>query len=483
MQDRKDNRIKRIRDTVNEFQGIELGKLPPQAVDLEEAVLGAIMLESKSLKSVSPILTAESFYKESHAKIYQAAIDIHSKGEPIDILTVTTQLRKNGELELVGGPLYISSLTNRVASTANVETHARYIVQMAMKRESIRVGNTLVQQGYDETEDCFDVIETGLKSLSTILQTNVKGEITEAKESVIGILQEVADRKEGKVIGIPSSIISIRNKIGVFGETDMIVVGGSTSMGKTAYAISECLAMAQDGKPVVFFSLEMSKQQIVYRLLSQLAAVDLHDLVQGKLDELQEKALHNAIGQLERLKIFIDDTPALNVNDFRARCHKLKDKHNIKAVFIDYLQLMTSPAKGKNQSREQELSNISRTCKQVAKEIKCSVFALAQLSREVGKRKDTGYRPITSDIRECGSIEQDADIVLFPYRAHHYGVSGSKDNEAVMIVAKNRNGSLGDCRMSWVKHLAKYKSYSSDDELKDFTEAKSKYDSESTSPF
>ena len=472
-------RIKRIREGVNkanENVSLELGKLPPQSLDMEEAVLGALLLEGDSIHRVIGTLKPEHFYKEAHSHIFKAIVFLLKHGSPIDILTVKEQLKKDGQLEMCGGVMFLNGLTNKVGFAGNIETHALHIVQKFMHRELIRVSSLSVQNGYDETKDIFDLLSEASLSINKIIGENVKSDVSVARDLIGEMLQNIEDRLKDKVSGVPSSIVSLRNKLGYFAEGDMIVVGGSTSMGKTAYIDSEATYWIREGRSVAIFSLEMSKIQMMYRFISQISGVDLETLAKRKPSDDNLKMIHVAIGQIENAKLFIDDTPAISVQELRAKCHKLNDKHKLGAIFIDYLQLVTLTERPKGMSREQELSEISRSTKRLAKEIRCPVFALVQLSREVARRKDNGFRPILSDIRESGSIEQDADVVLFPYRPEYYGIKDFTDDYAEMIVAKNRNGSLGSCKMKFTGHLAKYSTWTDNGTVESFIDAKNQYD-------
>lgn len=472
---KRSERIRAIRNAVA-VNDANLAKIPPNNIELEEAILGAIFLEPITYRRISDQLKPETFYKESHNLIYKAMQRLAAKGEPIDLLTVKHELTKAGELENVGGPLYLSSLPNKVNSSVNIETHARIVQEHYMARRLIVSGNEITKKAFEADVDVFDLLSEASISIGSILTENVKADVTVARDLMNPMLKDIEDRLNNKVSGLQSSIVSIRNKIGYFANGDMIVVGGSTSMGKTAYLVSEALYWAREGRAVAIFSLEMMKVQMMYRFISQVSRVGLETVGKGKPNEKELKDIHVAIGQLENTKLFIDDTPGISVQELRAKCHKLNDRHNLEAVFIDYLQLMTLAGKPKNMSREQELSEISRSVKRLAKELNCPVFALVQLSREVGKRKENGYRPILSDIRESGSIEQDADIVMFPYRPHYYGLGDYTEDYAESIIAKNRNGSLGICKMKFTGYVASYTTFTDNEAVKSFAESKNDYD-------
>lgn len=448
--------------------GMELGKLPPQAVDLEEGVLGAILLEKSTLKKVVEILRPESFYKEAHYLIYEACVKLDAKGEPIDLLTVTQQLRETGNLENVGGQVYIARLTNKVASSANTEYHARIIAEKYMAREIIRVSNEAIKLAYDETADVFDLHDLTTKQFDKIIQTNVKSQAICLADVVPDWLKELYERSlsEKPATGLPSAIHSINLLTGGYQKTDLIYVAARPGMGKTSFALGEAITMAMQGYPVAFFSLEMSKEQLVNRVAAYITEIDVSDLSRGKLDETRMSHLDSAIDFISNLPIYIDDTALLTAQDFRAKCHKLKQKHGIRAVFGDYVQLMSgSNDKDKrNNNREQVISDISRTLKITAKEIECPVIFLSQLSRQCESRSDK--RPMLSDLRESGSLEQDADIVAFLYRPEYYFPDATDENGLSVrgigefIVAKHRNGGLSTIKMRFIDHLAKYSDWS-----------------------
>ncbi|MFN8699847.1 MAG: replicative DNA helicase [Flavobacteriales bacterium] len=461
-QKRRD-RIQGIRDAMNQSMGVEIGKIPPQAADLEEAVLGALMLDTTALNAVIDILKPSSFYKEAHARIFGAIAELFQKGLPVDILTVTHALRKSGDIELVGGPLYISQLTNRVASSANVETHARIIAQKFIQRELIRISNEIIRDAYDETSDVFDLLDKAENNLFQVAEGNIRKNYDKMSSLIKSAMDQIETARQNSsgVSGVPTGFNALDRVTGGWQRSDMIIVAARPGMGKTAFVLSMARNMAVDFQvPVALFSLEMSSLQLVQRLIASETEIDGEKLRKGTLEDHEFHQLHQRISRISEAPIFIDDTPALSVFELRAKCRRLKAQHGIQMIIIDYLQLMTAGGDNKIGNREQEISTISRSIKQIAKELDVPVIALSQLSRQVESR--TGEkRPQLSDLRESGAIEQDADIVSFIYRPEYYGfdtdaAGNSTAGRADIIIAKHRNGGLEDVPLRFISRLAKF---------------------------
>lgn len=447
----------------------EAGKIQPQAVDLEEAVLGALMLEKNALNDAIEILEPSSFYKDAHQRIYQAIKDLFSSSEPVDILTVTNHLRKKGELELVGGPFYISNLTNRVASSAHVEFHARIIAQKHIQREVIRMCSEILKVAYDDTTDVFDLLNKAETDLFAIAQGNIKKNYQTMASILTEAIKEIekAGQNTSGISGVPTGFKDLDKITSGWQKSDMIVIAARPGMGKTAFVLSMARNTAVDyNMGVALFSLEMTSIQLVNRLISAETGIHSEKLRKGDLKEYEYQQLHSRISKLSNAPIFIDDTPALNIFDLRAKCRRLKAQHDIQLVIIDYLQLMSAGNKAGN--REQEISTISRSIKEIAKEINVPIIALSQLSRSVETRGGD-KRPLLSDLRESGAIEQDADIVSFIYRPEYYGLTEDESgmpttNLAQVIVAKNRHGSLDTVNLKFVKSLVKFTNLDSMDD-------------------
>jgi len=441
---------------------IELGKVPPQAVELEEAVLGAIMLEKGALISVLDILKPESFYNDAHQKIYQAILDLSTKESPIDILTVTESLRKSNDLNQIGGPVYISKLTNRIASAAHIDFHARIIAQKHIQRELIRISSEITNRAFDEGIDVDDLLDFSESELFKIAEGNIKKETLKVNVLVQAAIDQIqeAGKSESSLIGVPSGFTSLDRITSGWQKSDLIIVAARPSMGKTAFALTMARNMAIDhGKTIGFFSLEMSSLQLVTRLIVSETELSSHRIRNGKLDDHEWKQLETKIKSLVEASIYIDDTPAISVFEFRAKARRLKMQHKIDLIFVDYLQLMTASGEFKG-SREQEVSSISRSLKAVAKELDIPIIALSQLNRSVETRSGN-KRPQLSDLRESGAIEQDADLVIFIHRPEKYGLIQDEDGNstrgiAEIMVAKHRNGPVDDITLRFREEMAKF---------------------------
>ena len=441
------------------------GKLPPQALELEEAVLGAVMLEKDALTEVIEILQPEMFYKDEHQRIFNAIKQLFVENKPIDILTVTNQLKSNGELDMVGGAYYISKLTNRVASSANTEFHARIIVEKYIQRKLIEVSSKIIKSAYEDSTDVLDLLDKSQNELFNLTESNFRRGARSMhliiKDAIDSI--ESARKQAGGLSGVPTGFTELDRITGGWQKSDLLILAARPGMGKTAFALNMIRNMAVDyNKPVAFFSLEMSAVQLVMRLISAEAEIPADILRKGQISEEQWQNLANKITALSKANIFIDDTAGLSVFELRAKCRKLKAQYDIQFVAVDYLQLMTvGGEKDKNTNREQEISTISRSLKALAKELEIPVLALSQLSRDVEKRGGD-KKPILSDLRESGAIEQDADIVMFIYRPEYYTRSQQEENgtsnegEAELNIAKHRNGKLADIQLKFIDKFAKF---------------------------
>mgnify|MGYP000666361292 FL=1 len=446
------------------------GRIPPQAVDFEEAVLGALMLEKNAVNDVIDVLNPESFYKDQHQKIYGVIHHLFGNSQPIDILTVTQELRNRGELEYVGGAYYISQLTNRIASAANVEHHSRIIAQKFIQRELIRISSDTIKMAYDETTDVFDLLDKAESSLFQVAEGNLSKsyeKIDKVMQHAIEEIENAQDHEDG-VSGVPTGFTALDRVTAGWQKSDMIVIAARPGMGKTAFVVSMARnAAVQFNQAVAIFSLEMSSVQLVNRLISGETEIAAEKLRKGNLEPHEFQQLHARIGKLSEAPFFIDDTPALSIFEFRAKCRRLKAQHDVQLIIIDYLQLMTGGGEGKG-NREQEISFISRSIKTVAKELDVPIIALSQLSRSVETRGGD-KKPILSDLRESGAIEQDADIVSFIYRPEYYGITSDTETgdnlEGIgeFIIAKHRNGSLETVKLRFVGQFAKFENLDSFD--------------------
>lgn len=443
--------------------GDGLGKVPPQALELEQAVLGALMLEKDALTDVVDVLRPESFYSDKHKAIYKAIQELFNDSDPIDLLTVTDKLRRNGTLEMAGGPFYITQLTSKVNSASNIEYHARIVTEMSIKRDLIKISGEIQQEAYEETSDVFDLLDKTQASIFEVSESNVRKNYEDMKTIMMKAIQELEIRKdqEDGLTGVPSGLIELDKITNGWQPSDLVIIAARPAMGKTAFILSVVRNAAVDhGKACAVFSLEMSNVQLVNRLICAEAELESDKIKKGNLSDHEWIQLHTRIKKLTEAPIFIDDTPGLSILDLRAKCRRLKTQHDIQMVVIDYLQLMTGGGSNKGGgNREQEIAAISRALKGIAKELEIPVIALAQLSRAVESRPDK--KPQLSDLRESGSIEQDADQVMFLYRPEYYGLTEDENGNPTqgmgyVIIGKNRHGSLEDVPLRFIGKYTKF---------------------------
>lgn len=466
-------RSKTRRKASIDMSSMVYGKVPPQAKDLEEAVLGAIMLEKSAFDTVVEILKPECFYIESHQRIYRAMQGLQQKNQPIDILTVVEELRTREELEMVGGPYYVTRLTNSVVSSANIETHARIILQKFIQRELIRISGEIIGESYEDSTDVFDLLDEAESKLFEITNNHLRKNFDSIDTVLVKTVQRIEDMRNRNedITGVPSGFPTLDHLTYGWQNTDLIILAARPSVGKTAFALNlarnACLN-ATKPTPVAFFSLEMSAGQLVQRILSAESEIWLEKISRGKLEDHEMKQLYaKGIQRLAKAPMYIDDTAALNIFELRAKCRRLKNKHNIGMIIIDYLQLM-SGSSDRNTNREQEISKISRDLKGLAKELQVPIIALSQLSRAVESRKEGEKIPQLSDLRESGAIEQDADMVMFLYRPEYYGITANESGESNkgethVKIAKHRNGSLDTVKLKALLHIQKFVEYGDDD--------------------
>lgn len=437
-----------------------LGKLPPQATDLEEAVLGALMLEKNALNAVIEFLKPEHFYAESHKTIYEAILELFKASEPVDMRTVVNQLRKIGKLELVEGAYKIAELTSKVSSAANIEYHARVIIEMAIKRDLIQIASQIHHDAYEDTTDVFELLDRTEQSIFQISDSNLRKNYDNMKNLMyraIQELQKLKDHKDG-LTGVPSGFTALDRMTSGWQRSDLVIIAARPGMGKTAFVVSALRNAAIDFNiPVAIFSLEMASVQLVNRMISAEAELEGEKIKKGNLADFEWKQLVHKTNKLSSAPIFIDDTPALSILELRAKSRRLKAEHNVQLIVIDYLQLMRGDAGG---NREQEIASISRALKGIAKELNVPVLALSQLSRGVETRGGD-KRPQLSDLRESGSIEQDADIVMFLYRPEYYKITVDEDGMPTqgmgeVIIAKHRNGSTGNVKLKFIGKFTKF---------------------------
>ena len=440
--------------------GLEAGKVPPQAVDVEEAVLGAMMIEPNCVPDVLERLTAECFYKEANRKIYSAISALTKDHEPVDIFTVAEALKRTGDLEAVGGPYYLSLLSSKVGAAAHVEYHVNILLQKHIQRELITISAEVQRDSFDDSIPVDDLLNNAQQKLFELAERNMKREtlpVQDVLKDTVAEIEANQDRTDG-LSGVPSGFTGIDKVTLGWQESDLVIIAARPSMGKTAFVLTMARNMAVDHHiPVAFFSLEMSSKQLVKRLLVSETGLSSEKIRGGKrLLDYELVQLHERIKDLSAAPLFIDDTPSISIYELRSKVRRLVRNAGVKLIIIDYLQLMTGPPELRGM-REQEVSNISRSLKAIAKEMSIPVIALSQLSRDVEKRGGNKI-PQLSDLRESGAIEQDADIVMFIHRPDYYGTEdeGAVPGQAQIIIAKHRNGSTDVVPMIFRKNEARF---------------------------
>lgn len=435
---------------------MELGKVPPHDLEAEQAIIGSMLTDKDAVISAIEVLKEEDFYREDNRAIYLAILNLYNRAEPIDIITVKAELEAMGKFEQVGGLEYLAELPEKVPTTANALKYIKIVEEKSILRNLIKTANEIIELGYDPTEDVEDIMEGAEKKIFNIMQNKNQKGYTPIKDVLVDSftqLEELYNRKQ-HITGVPTGFTELDYKTAGFHGSDLILIAARPAMGKSAFALNIATnAAIKANVPVAIFSLEMSKEQMVNRILCSEAMVDSNKVRTGRLEEEDWTKLAGAIGPLSEAEIYIDDTPGISVMEIRAKCRKLKLEKNIGMVVIDYLQLVQGSNK-RNGSREQEISEISRSLKILAKEIGVPVIALSQLSRAVEQRPD--HRPMLSDLRESGAIEQDADIVMFLYRDDYYNQDSEKKDIAEVILAKHRGGSTGTVELLWLGSYTKF---------------------------
>lgn len=441
---------------------LEYGKKMPQAVDLEEAVLGSLLIDKEALVDIIDVLKPENFYKDAHQHIYTIVQDLFEENQPIDIITVAQALKQKGLLEEVGGSYYISYLTNRVASAANAKHYAHIVVQKALMRDLIHRNTEIITEAYEDVTDVFDLLDKAEQQLYEISNNNIGKDYSSMDDLTLKAIKQIEElaEKGDEFTGVPSGYTELDRKTSGWQKSDLVIVAARPAMGKTAFTLNMARNAAVMNFPTAFFSLEMSATQLATRLISSEAELSQMDMKAGKLKPHQIQQIITKSEILRNAPIYIDDTPAINIFQLRAKCRRMKRKHDIQMVVIDYLQLMSGMSSGKSSmNREQEISRISRSLKTLAKELDIPVIALSQLSREVEKRQVK--RPMLSDLRESGAIEQDADQVIFLYRPEYYGQDQDEDGNSTaglceILIEKNRHGATGKVNLRFIKEFAKF---------------------------
>lgn len=435
---------------------MDIGKVPPHDTEAEQAVIGSMLTDKEAIISAIEILKEEDFYREDNRIIYHAILNLYNRAEPVDIITLKAELSSLGQLDAVGGIEFLATLPDKVPTTANVEKYIKIVEEKSILRNLLKTANEIIQLGYDETQDVDMIMDQAEKKIfNTIQSRNQKG-YSSMKDILVDTFTELEQLYNQKqhITGVPTGFADLDYKTAGLHNSDLILVAARPAMGKSAFALNIASYAATRAKiPVMIFSLEMSKEQMANRILCSEAMVDSNKVRTGKIDDDEWTKLAEASGELSEAQIFIDDTPGISIMEIRAKCRKLKLEKNIGLVVIDYLQLVQGSGK-RGSSREQEIAEISRSLKILAKEINVPVIALSQLSRAPEQRPD--HRPMLSDLRESGSIEQDADIVMFLYRDDYYNEDSEKKNIAEVILAKHRSGSTGTVELLWLGNYTKF---------------------------
>ena len=435
---------------------MELGKIPPNDVEAEQAVIGSMLTDKEAVSAAIEVLKPEDFYREDNRIIFEAILSLYGRSEPVDIITIKSELSSMGKFEAVGGLEYIAELPDKVPTTANVEQYIKIVEEKSVLRNLIKTANEIITLGYDQTQEVDSIIDGAEKKIFEVMQKKNQKGYTPIKDILVETFTELEQlyNQKQRITGIPTGFSDLDFRTSGLHNSDLILVAARPAMGKSAFALNIATNAAVRAKvPVAIFSLEMSKEQMTSRILCSEAMVDSNKVRTGKIDDEEWGKLAAASGELSEANIYIDDTPGISIMEIRAKCRKMKIEKNIGLVVIDYLQLVQGSGK-RGSSREQEIAEISRSLKILAKEINVPVIALSQLSRAPEQRPD--HRPMLSDLRESGSIEQDADIVMFLYRDDYYNEDSEKKNIAEVILAKHRAGSTGTVELLWLGNYTKF---------------------------
>ncbi|ACL74470.1 replicative DNA helicase [Ruminiclostridium cellulolyticum] len=433
-----------------------LGRIPPQSLEAEQSVLGSMLIDKEVVPVVMEVLKSEDFYRPDHKEIYDVIIELFDRAQPIDLITVSERLKLHGKLELVGGLEYLTNIATEVPTTANVKHYAKIVEEKALLRKLIKASSDIVDLGYNASEEVTYILDRAEQNIFDILQKRSSQGFVPIKDVLVDTFNKLEElyNSSGNITGIPTGFTDLDFKTSGLHNSDLILIAARPAMGKTAFALNLAQnAAVHSNVPVAVFSLEMSREQLVNRMLCSEAMVDSNRMKTGKLEDNDWQKVAKALGPLSEAPIFIDDTPGVSITEIRAKCRRLKLEHNLGLVIIDYLQLMQG-SRSKSENRQQEISEISRSLKILAKEINVPVITLSQLSRAPEARTD--HRPILSDLRESGAIEQDADIVMFLYRDDYYNPETEKKNIAEVILAKHRNGSTGTVELVWLGQYTKF---------------------------
>lgn len=432
-----------------------LGRIPPQNIEAEQSVIGSMLLDKEVIATATEILKAEDFYREDHKEIFEAILDLFERAEPVDLITVSEQLKERGSLDAVGGLEYLANLAAAVPTTANARYYARIVEEKAILRRLIKTANEISAIGYEASEDVSSILDKAEKSIFDIAQNRNSRGFTPIKDILVDTFNRLEElyNSKGFITGVPTGFVDLDYKTSGLQNSDLILLAARPGMGKTAFMLNIAqYAAVHKQIPVAIFNLEMSKEQLVNRMLASEVMIDSHKMRTGKLDDDDWQRIARALGPLSEAPIYIDDTPSISVLEIRAKCRRLKLEKNLGLVVIDYLQLMQG--RGRSENRQQEISEISRSLKILAKELNVPVITGSQLSRAPEARSD--HRPMLSDLRESGAIEQDADIVMFLYRDDYYNPGTEKQNISEVIIAKHRNGSTGTIELRFFGEYTKF---------------------------
>lgn len=432
-----------------------LGRIPPHNIEAEQSVIGCMLLDKEIISTVTEILKSDDFYREDHREIFESIMDLFDKGEPVDIITVSEQLKVRGSLENVGGLEYLTNITTSVPTTSNARHYAKIVEEKSILRKLIKASSDIVNMGYEASDEVTYVLDRAEKNIFDILQKRNMQGFSHIKDIIVDTFNRLEElyNNNGQITGIPTGFVDLDYKTSGLHNSDLILVAARPAMGKTAFALNIAqYAAVHRHVPVAIFNLEMSKEQLVNRMLSIESMVDAQKMKTGKLEDDDWQKIARTLGPMSEAPIYIDDTPGTSIMEIRAKCRRLKLEKNLGLVVIDYLQLMQG--RGKTESRQQEISEISRSLKILAKEINVPIITLSQLSRAPEARAD--HRPMLSDLRESGAIEQDADIVMFLYRDDYYNPDTDKKNIAEVILAKHRSGSTGTVELVWMGQYTKF---------------------------
>ena len=436
---------------------MEIGKIPPNDLEAEQAVLGSMLTDKDAVIAGIEKLNAECFYREDNKLIYEAISNLFNNSQPVDLVTVKDELSSMGSFEKIGGYEYLAILPDKVPTTTNVEKYIDIVEKKAILRGLIKTANEIIDLGYSQVEDVEDIMAGAEKKIFDIIQKKNQKSYTPIKDVLIESFTklEALYNQKSKITGVPTGFADLDDKTAGLHGSDLILIAARPAMGKTAFALNIAAhAAIRENVPVAVFNLEMSKDQLVNRILCMEAMVDSNKIMTGKLDEDDWNKLASVVGPISDAGIYIDDTPGISITEIRTKCRKLKMEKDIGLIVIDYIQLIQGSGSKKNGSREQEIAEISRSLKVLAKELNVPVIALSQLSRAVESRPD--HRPMLSDLRESGSIEQDADIVMFLYRDDYYNPDSEEKDISEVIMAKHRAGSTGTVKLLWMGNYTKF---------------------------